>query len=489
MSTLGRFARNSFYSAAAEGSIGLFFLVFLISARCLGKVEFGVFSLAWALVGVMEIINDLGLRFVFTKDVARRRDKGASYLSTMMSMQLVLSLFSFAVVWAAASVLLPTPRHRALALILQGASVLRSAKFLARYVFRTYDRFDLEAFLLVAERMAILVIASLVFWRGFRSAEALAWTLLGVRVVDAGVTYLLLGRTTVRPRFGWNPLLGRTLLVAALPFALGHFVSMALYRVGTLVLGFLRPHSPGEVGYVQAAYQWIQGVGMFAIIFRNILFPMISESHDEHREEAVELYRRGLRYVIVLSLPLAGLGLILASDLMQLLGAEYAPGTIVLQILLLTLPLNFVSRVGTVAMAAMHRQGTVVAQTATAAAVALFGSWWGVTALGYPGVAVAALAAETVFAVLVVSHLSGSGYRVPWVALAVRPALATAATAPFLWWARSAPIWARLPVGGVLYLGFLTVFRFWDAEEYALATGWVRGAVDRVRRGGNTSGF
>lgn len=75
------------------------FFILIYSARYLGLEGFGTLSLALALTGIFTVIMDLGLSTLTTRELSRDKSITKKYLPNIITMKIVLSLFSLCLIY------------------------------------------------------------------------------------------------------------------------------------------------------------------------------------------------------------------------------------------------------------------------------------------------------------------------------------------------------------------------------------------------------
>ena len=178
-----QFFRNSFFSALSEFSIIFFFILNIIAANFLKPGLYGVFLKALTLVTFFEIINDCGLRFVYTREVVRDNFLKKKYLDNIFGLQVVLAILCAAIALGLTYIL---PGYggdtRKVVIFLEGAAILRVLKFSVRHTFRTFNLFRYEALSLMVEPISFLIIGSAVLKLGGKVvAFSAAWLFLRYR--------------------------------------------------------------------------------------------------------------------------------------------------------------------------------------------------------------------------------------------------------------------------------------------------------------------
>lgn len=465
---------NGVYSAASELSIGLLFILTIFAARILGDAGFGVFSFALAFVNVMGFVMEGGLSFVYARIVARDPASAPRFLGNVLTLQLIFCAAGIALVVVVAAFLDQPAETMQVIYLLALAEALRFFKYLFRYAFRAADVFHLEALTVYVERVLLLAVALVLLLGGY-GVVGLAWAFVITRIIDLLIVLAVYSRALFLPTLRFEIGLWPNIVRQSVPFILTAAVVMMLYKVDSVILALV--HSDAEVGWYNAAYRLIEGLYLFPKILSSVLFPRLSEAYRDQLR-VTRLYTRGLRYVLVLALPLTLVGIPTAEAIIDLIyGAEYQNAVIALQILLLSLIFLFIYEISFALLGAISRQRIFFYFSAIALALNIGLNIILIPPLSYVGAGIATVLAQLVFAVLIGVYIHLIGYRLPYLRLALRPLLAASAVgllAHFF----SGSLFVILPVTALAYFALLTVTGYWDAQELALA----RAALAQARR-------
>jgi O-antigen/teichoic acid export membrane protein len=211
------------------------------------------------------------------------------------------------------------------------SSAARSYFLTARGLLQGTNRFDLEAGIVVADRLLLLVLGTATLVLGY-DVEALGVAFVVSRVVMfVAVTFLLRGLLgSATPTF--DRAVWRELQAAALP--LGFFmISLNLYSyVDTVILGVMRTNA--ETGLYGAAYRIYEGLTYPPSIVASLVTPRLSYLFVHDRAKVNRLLVRTLSGAAAMGVVIGGVGVAVATPLVTLLfGASFADAARPLQIL------------------------------------------------------------------------------------------------------------------------------------------------------------
>jgi O-antigen/teichoic acid export membrane protein len=325
------FLLNSGYAAITNGSALLLLALLTIAGRVLSAADYGRFSYAIALTLIIETIMDVGLGPVTVRAVARDKASASQLLRHVLGLKLVWVAIGLVLLVIVTPILRSDRALIRLCYLMGLSSAVRSYLLTARGLLQGLDRFDLEALLVVADRLVLLAIGGAVLWAGY-GLFGLAMAFVVSRVIMLLAATLILSRVVGSTRPEYDRDAWRTLQAAALP--LGFFmIALNTYNyIDTLLLGIMR--SDLETGWYSAAYRIYEGLTYVPAILAAVLTPTLSHLFVRDRVAHRRLLTRTLLAALGLGALLGGIVAWIAGPiLLTLFGGKYAPGIAPLQIL------------------------------------------------------------------------------------------------------------------------------------------------------------
>jgi O-antigen/teichoic acid export membrane protein len=322
---------NTVYATATASSAGLLLVLLLIAGRYLGVEDYGRFMYALALTTIIETVMDIGLAHVTVRAVARDLEGAPALFRHVLGLKVVWIGAGLALVFAAPPLLRNDRVVIHLCYLLGLSSAARSYFLTARGLLQGLNRFDLEALIVVSDRVLLLAFGTASLLLGYDVLGLGIAFVVARLTVFAGVTLLLrrlLG--SARPTFdrqAW-----RELQAAAIP--LGFFmISVNLYSyIDTVILGAMRTNV--ETGYYGAAYRVYEGLTYPPSIVASLVTPRLSYLFLHERARVRGLLLRAVSSAAAMGVVLGGIGVALAAPLVRLLfGADFLPAATPLQIL------------------------------------------------------------------------------------------------------------------------------------------------------------
>lgn len=322
---------NSVYATATAGSAGLLLILLLVAGRFLGVDDYGRFMYALAVTTIIETVMDIGLAHVTVRAVARDPESAPALFRNVLGLKVAWVGVGLLLVLIAPPLLRDDRVVIHLCYLMGLSSAARSYFLTARGLLQGTNRFDLEAVIVVADRVLLLVLGTTTLVMGY-DVTALGITFVASRVaMFVGVTWLLrrlLGSATpTYDRAVW-----KELQAAAIP--LGFFmISLNLYSyIDTVILGAMRTNA--ETGLYGAAYRIYEGLTYPPSIVASLVTPKLSYLFVHDRARVQALLDKAVAGAAVMGVLLGGVGVLLASPLVQLLfGKDFADAARPLQIL------------------------------------------------------------------------------------------------------------------------------------------------------------
>ncbi len=304
------------------------FLAFVYLARILGVERFGMLEFAGGLLVYFLLLADGGLEMWATRESSRTSDLKA-LAGHILPLRMLLALVATALLFGIRP-FLPAYPQLSLVMGLYSLSLFAQAASL-KWAFLGREEMSRVAWGLVLSQVAFAALV-LLFVHGPENVAVVPLLRFGSDAVLAGYFAAVFGRA-----HGWGiPVTLRGASVVLRPaLTIGTSQAMGLlnYNFDSVLLGFLT--TARTVGLYNAAYKPVTIALALPLTYFVGLFPALSRTHAESREEFRGLVERSLRLAGLMAAPLAAGGTLLAAPVIALLfGASYAESASVLPILI-----------------------------------------------------------------------------------------------------------------------------------------------------------
>jgi len=457
VTAIQRIAKNFLSLSVANIIVGLAgFVGIVYLARVLGPADFGVVNFAIAIITYFMLIANLGLPMLGTRQIARDKDRVREYTANIIALRLALAVISFLLLLLFV-LIIDRPAETKYLIVLYGLALFPFALHL-EWLFQGIEKMEYIAIAqIIGATLYVALILSLI-----KSPEQLLtipllytvflWLLPAFFLVFMARRYFGL----VKPRF--DAPFWKGLIQQALPMGFAFLMIQIYYNLDTVMLGFMRSNE--EVGYYNAAYKMIFFLLTLAGLYYAAIFPVISKYYKTSLESLQRLLSGTARVMVIVGLPIAVGGTLLAGPLLNLIyGSEYSSGIIGFQILVWAVAITWVSATYGHSLLACDRQKKYAVRVAIGTAGNIVLNFILIPHYGLIGAAIATVFTEGVVLLLVYREFNKNVVRVPLNSYILRPVIACLGMAVFLYFFSSWSVLLLIPSGIIIYFVILFLIK------------------------------
>jgi O-antigen/teichoic acid export membrane protein len=348
------FRNTALVVAARLLSKVMVFAVILIVIRSMGSASgnYGRFTSLVVYSALTSILADLGLRPLFTREVAKRPELMSPYLNSILSLKLVLSLPVLVILFIAVSIGLPGLSPY----VLPTFALLIATSFSnqLRAVFYAMGELRYEAISIMGESLVLLVAAVLVALARFPW-----WAYLWVYTASYGFTAIYaaaIAVTRFRHRFRFDLDMARLSMLAreSLPFGLTLVLSTLYFKVDVPILKIFT--SFVAVGIYGAAYKYLEAVVFVPQTLMDPIYPALSQLAATGADRLAGAATKVYKMLAVVGLPVTLGMLVFAAPIIRYTIPGFEKAIPVLQVLSVGVFFLFVNNVFLYTLNAMGRQ-------------------------------------------------------------------------------------------------------------------------------------
>jgi O-antigen/teichoic acid export membrane protein len=367
MNVAQRILKNTgILSIAQIISYVLVFFYTIYIARYLGAEGFGILSFAIAIVGIFTILTDLGISTLTVRDVARDRSLGPKYLGNGLVIKVILAVVSFGLIALAVN-LLNYPSETITVVYFIALSTIFGS--IASFIFSIFQAHEKMEFQGLGQILNGVLMFSGVFIAIDMSLDVVGFSFVYFITSLISLIYSLLiyiWKFSLPPvevdRVFWGKL-----LKGAIPFGItGIFVTI-YYWIDSVMLSVMAGNE--VVGWYNASYKVIFLFLSFQSLFIVSIFPVLSSFYKTSRESLKYAYERSFKYMLIISIPIAIFGTLVADKIILLIyGPDFMPSIVALQILIWTVVFMFINNISGNFLGSIDQQ-VVVSKVAAVGAV------------------------------------------------------------------------------------------------------------------------
>jgi O-antigen/teichoic acid export membrane protein len=293
-------------------------------ARVLGKEDFGAVNLGFAVLAYGMVLSAAGFPTIGTKKIAQ----GASLevVGQVIGSRLISTILVLAVI---VLTVMAGVQNRTIAwLIILFLFSLLPQIFFVDWFFQGKETMGIVSAARIVQSVVYLAVV-LIF---VRTADNVLWVAVGSICGECVASAILF--TQFRKKFHdihirFTPSL--RLFKQSAPLAIGIILTTLMMNYPVLALGILKTSS--DVGVYSAAGKLVYFLMMGDRILVLLLLPASARKFHDSPRMFQELLRDSVRWILLISLPIAVGGMLIADDLIRIVfGAEYSVSASVLQV-------------------------------------------------------------------------------------------------------------------------------------------------------------
>ncbi len=315
---------------------------FTLIARQLGAVGTGKYFFALSFTTVFVVFVDLGLTNVFIREAAKAKQKLGEYLSTILSIKIGLGGLSYVAVFIVINAMgyeIDT-RHM---VYLSGITMLFDSLHLTLYgSLRALGELKYEAISIVGSQFLTLILGSYFLFSGF----PLIFLILAFTISSAANVLFVIGVLTIKHKVSLRPSFNketsRHLIRIAVPFALAAVFARVYSYIDSILLS--KMIGDAAVGFYSIPYKITYAFQFIPLALVAALYPRFSEYFVHDKAKLSYIFERGVKYLLLIALPIAiGISILSKDIILLLYTEEYISSVLPLKILIMSLIFSYLS--------------------------------------------------------------------------------------------------------------------------------------------------
>ena len=295
-------------------------------ARILGTNGFGVVTIGWTVLSYGLVVSAAGLPTLGVKRTAS--GEGMADLPGIIGARLVVSVAVYALILFVAAVFVQD-RTTAALMAVMSLAVFAQAVWPDWYFQGMESVAPLATSRVVSSAVYLIVVVVMV-----HSPHDVLWVAAGAVIGDVFAADYLVRNLRARGvsfRVRVEPSLVGSLLMQSIPLAIGGILAGVSINYPPIALGLLR--SNADVGIYGAASKLVFFLLVGDRIMSTLLLPASSRLHAQSPEDLKDGLEYALRWILMISLPVAAGGMVLAGPLVSIVfGPAYTDAIPVFQV-------------------------------------------------------------------------------------------------------------------------------------------------------------
>lgn len=442
------------------------FVYFAIIARSLGAEDTGKYFFALSFTTIFVVFIDLGLTNVLVREGAKTKEKIVEFVSGVLFLKIFLGIGTYLVMAVVLSILGYAIDMKMLVFI-SGITMLFDSLQLSLYgTLRALGNVKYEAFGIVGSQGTTLILGTIFLYFKLPITYLMIAFLIPSFLNTAFAYTILVTRYNLRlrPKFIKGIIL--YIIPIAVPFALATVFGRVFSYADSVMLSKMAGNA--AVGWYSVPYKIAYAFQFIPFALIAGLYPRMSEYYVHDQKRLGEVFNQGLRYLLIVSVPMSVGIIILGTKIIQtFFGNQYLPSIMPLQILMAGVITSFLNVLLGALLNATGRQKT---QTIFVGLVMVCNIILNVILIPRFGVVGAATAATTGNTILfVLSWIMST--RIVTVdysklgMLLLKLVLSTGIMAIVVWYTPQLHVLIRAGIGGIVCAVTFVLLKGFDADD------------------------
>ncbi len=461
------FRNAAFITLGLVAMKGLGFLFNVYVIRQLGDDRFGQYSIVLGFVGLFQVFLEFGMTQYVMREIAQDRSLAPRLLWDLMAIRFVLALVGMVGITAAGA-LFGYSTEIVLGIFIYSVSFLLAA-FLAPLsaLLTSHERFDYTTALEFVGRLLFFALGGFFLLQGMSYVSLIAANIIPMPIMIGAALWLIHRHRMVEMRPRVDIRRWPALMRAGMPFGVISLFLTIAFSIDTVMLS--RYESDQVVGWYNVAYGLIPSLLFVFGGFKTAMVPSLARTYVAEPMQVNRWYHRSVRFIAIVSLPIAVGGTLVAFPLIRFLYTdEFLPAALALQILIWDVPfLMFASFCGNMTtVIGEERAAARVYGINTAANVIL--NLYAIPRYGLVGAALVTVVTDLIGALQFYLLLRGRLKLPPMAGLFLRVTIASLGMGAVVWMAGPRNLLLLIVLGASSYAGMALVMRLLDEEEWRL---------------------
>lgn len=457
--------------------VGFLFSVYII--RDLGGAQYGQYAIVLQFVGLFQIFLELGMTQFVMRSIAQDRSRTETLLWNLVVLRVLLALAGLILI-PVIGILFGYSQEMVLGIFLYSTSFIFAAFLVPlQTVLVGHERYDYATVLNVIGRLGFFALGGilLLLGGGYISLIAASLLVMPFQIAYAAWTVRKQHIVTLRPTI--QPRTWPSILRSGLPFGIISLFLTIAFSIDTVMLSWYEPDY--AVGWYNVAYGLIPSFLFFFGGFSNAIIPSLSKTYVTDPVEVNRWYRASVKFILMISMPIAVGGMILSIPLILFLYTdEYLPSAIALKVLIWDVPFIMFASFG-------GNMTTIVSEEKSAAriyginmAANVLLNLIAIPRFGVIGAALVTVVTDFIGA-LQFHFLLRRKLELPAVAsVLVRVIAASAIMGLIIWQLDDWNMFMLIGLGAVIYGGLLIVFRVLTHDEWKAIRQGLRKVISTI---------
>lgn len=332
--------KNILWLFAGEASGRLLKMGLIVyAARTLGAGGWGTFSYAISIGSLLMIFSDIGIDSLITREISQKKGNHQMFISAIFLLKSIILAVSIILVIFVSPYISNLPEVKSLFLIIAVIFFFDAIRNIGFAVNRVLEKMEKEMITKVIMNFIVLGLG-IILININPSPVSLAIAYAVGSISGAILIIAIVRKDILKYITKTNTEMLKLVLETTLPFAVVVLVGSIMSNTDIFMLGIWK--GPEDIGFYSVAQRFFQFIIIIPSMIATATLPMMSRLADKDDEKFKIVLEKILSVFMIIGIPIAFGGLILANQIVPLVfGQEYIKAIPVLQIFMIMLLASF----------------------------------------------------------------------------------------------------------------------------------------------------
>ena len=381
----------------------MMFLLTLFTARYLGTYNFGLISSALSVIGIFGVFCDLGLGMYAIQKVSRDHDLTARYFGTAFVLRLILTILTFVIYVLFTTVSGFSGESFWVMVVVGGYMFFNSLTTFYYSMYQSNEQMHFQTIVNAVYSVGVFIVALVFIYLGGNVVWIAAAYPISMFIAFV-VGHIIKVRHYPSFTFDFSRSFIGELIVNGIPFGITGVFTSIYFWIASVMLTFMSGNV--AVGLFSSSQKLLLVLSSLFMLISNAVFPVMSQLYVTDTVKLNALYQKMLKYLLMLSVPIAVGSAIYSADIIRILfGEAFLDASTGLSVLIWAVIFMFLSGTTSTLLGAINKQFLVTKVTMGGAIVSVAANMVLIPLFSFVGASITAVLTEFVVLVLMLYAL------------------------------------------------------------------------------------
>lgn len=386
------------------------FIWTVLIANYLGVNGNGILGFAISLSGILAVTTDFGISTHIVRHVSTDHSQAPIYLGNAIPLKSLFGIGTFILTLIILIILKTDELTITITLLFTIEMIINSFKGLFNGCFQAFEvgKYQGIGNILTTALLFIFILIAIFTDLGIYGIT-LAYVISNLIVLL--YTYGALRKHIARPNFEINITFWKKLTLVALPFAATGILYSIYYSIDVIMLKALVGNY--ATGIYNATYKLVSVLTLFYSIYTAVIFPIMSKFFKNDETLLIVSFEKSIKYLMFIIIPLAFATVYYSAEVIHIIypSGEFANASSVLNILIWTVCLLFISGACNTLLNASHKEVSVTKIYLIAATFNVILNFFMIPKYSYNGAAITTVLSDIIIVLLQSYVIYKLGFR------------------------------------------------------------------------------